>query len=41
MIVEGLWEAVQANPQLFGALGGALGLGLLIWAVIRSSYRYR
>lgn len=39
--MQGLWDAVQAHPQLFGALGGGLGLGLLVWGVIRSSYRYR
>lgn len=39
--VVNLWEAIQSHPQLFGAMGGAAGLGLLIWAVIRTSYRYR
>ncbi len=39
--MESLWEAIRSHPQLFGALGGAFGLALLIWGVIRSSYRYR
>ena len=39
--MERLWAAIQSHPQLFGVLGGALGLALLVWAVIRSSYRYR